>query len=316
MIETHKLTKEFGGAFWNRRGNRFRAVDDVSLTVSRGEIFGLLGPNGAGKTTLIKILCTLLLPTSGRAAINGMDLQRDAAQIRASVGLVTGDERSFYWRLSGRENLEFFAALYNLERRRARERVAELLDLVGLTQDAERAFQSYSAGMKQRLAIARSLLNDPEILFLDEPTKSLDPLAMAKLHAFLRDELVARLRKTIWLTTQRLDEAEKLCDRIAFMRQGRILAVGTFAELGARLPNAKPVFVVRVEGLDVHALARELCLQVREDSALEIPAAGDGSLLHGALEQIVRRGGRVEDVQSRIVTLEEVFTHFAEATSE
>ena len=316
MIETVGLTKEFGGAFWHRRGSRFRAVDSVSLTVARGEIFGVLGPNGAGKTTLIKILCTLLIPTSGRATINGLDLSRDAARIRAAVGLVAGDERSFYWRLSGRENLEFFAALYNLDRHRARQRVDELLELVGLTQYARRAFQDYSAGMKQRLAIARSMLNDPEVLFLDEPTKNLDPLAMAKLHAFLQDELVNRLHKTIWLTTQRLDEAEKLCHRIAFMRQGRILAVGTFAELSARLPNAQSMYVVRAEGIDLHVLACELHLQTNGDSALHVPMTTDGGLLHGALEQIVRRGGRVADVQSRVVTLEEVFAHFAEVESD
>ena len=315
MIEVFDLTMEFGGSFWNRKGTRFRAVDGVSLSVSRGEIFGLLGPNGAGKTTLIKILCTLLIPSRGRATINGMDLWRDAARIRASVGLVNGDERSFYWRLSGRENLEFFAALYNLGRQPARRRIAELLDLVGLTSDADRSFQNYSAGMKQRLAIARSLLNDPEVLFLDEPTKNLDPLAMAKLHAFLQDELVARLHKTIWLTTQRLDEAERLCNRIAFMRRGKILAVGTFAELSARLPHAAPVFIVRAEGLDVHALADELHLQVGEDRALEIPATNGGSPLHAALAQIVQRGGRVVDVQSRAPTFEELFAHFAEEPS-
>lgn len=316
MIETLGLTKEFGGAFWQRPRRGFRAVDGVSLAVSRGEIFGVLGPNGAGKTTLIKLLCTLLLPTRGRATINGLDLERDAARIRASVGLVTGDERSFYWRLTGRENLEFFAALYDLERQQARGRVSELLELVGLTPHAERAFQNYSAGMKQRLAIARSLLNDPDVLFLDEPTKNLDPLAMARLHAFLQDELVGRLHKTIWLTTQRLDEAERLCNRIAFMREGKILAVGTFAELSARLPNAQPGFAVRVEGLDIHGLASELQLQVGENSALRVPATANGGRLPDALEHIVRRGGRIIDVQARAVTLEEVFAHFAEAAVE
>jgi ABC-2 type transport system ATP-binding protein len=308
VIETGHLTKIYDG--------KHIAVNDVNLNVEKGTVYGFLGPNGAGKTTLIKILCTLLIPTSGRATINGMDLWRDAARIRASVGLVNGDERSFYWRLSGRENLEFFAALYNLQPKHARLHVAELLDLVGLTPDADRAFQNYSAGMKQRLAIARSLLNDPEVLFLDEPTKNLDPLAMAKLHAFLRDELVSRLHKTIWLTTQRLDEAERLCNRIAFMRQGKILAVGTFAELSARLPNAAPVFLIRAEGLDIHAFACELRLKLSEDLALEIPATSGGKPLHHTLEQIVQRGGRIVDVQSRVATFEELFAHFAEAASE
>ncbi len=197
------------------------AVAGVDLQVGRGELFGLLGPNGAGKTTLIKMLCTLILPTAGHARVMGHDLNDEGA-IKQSVGLVVSDERSFYWRLTARKNLIFFAAMVGLHGRAAHQRVEEVLQAVELTEAAGRRFSAFSTGMRQRLAIARGLLHRPQLLFLDEPTRSLDPLAAGRLHNLVRglvDEGV-----TVLLTTHNLSEAEALCGRVAVMHRGRLLA--------------------------------------------------------------------------------------------
>lgn len=195
------------------------AVDHVTLDVHRGEVFGLVGPNGAGKTTLIKMLSTLILPTAGSAQINGYDLS-DEIRVKASIGLVVGDERSFYWRLSCRDNLRFYAGLQNLSPAQAEQRIAELARLLGLDEFLDKRFDACSTGMKHRLALARGLLHDPQILFLDEPTKSLDPLAAAHFHETVR--LLARHGRTIFLVTHDLSEATELCQRVGVMLRGRV----------------------------------------------------------------------------------------------
>jgi ABC-type multidrug transport system ATPase subunit/ABC-type multidrug transport system permease subunit len=210
------------------------AVNSVTLNVRSGELFGLLGLNGAGKTTLIKILCTLVLPTSGSAQINGFDLTQESA-IKASIGLVTSDERSFYWRLSGRQNLEFFARLHNIPDEDIKGRVQGVLDTVGLGSIADDRFLTYATGMRQRLSIARALLNRPRLLFLDEPTKGLDPLATQRLHSLIREQLVDDQGITVFLTTHDLTEAANLCDRLAIMNRGCIIACGTLDELVGKI---------------------------------------------------------------------------------
>ncbi|MFZ0545339.1 MAG: ABC transporter ATP-binding protein, partial [Candidatus Promineifilaceae bacterium] len=235
-IETRNLTKTFEPPRGWRRLARRRgttAVKDVNLTVETGELFGLLGPNGAGKTTLVKMLCTLILPTSGSATIAGYPMSR-AGHIRQHVGLVVTDERSFYWRMTARQNLQFFASLYGLHGNAANNRVQNVLEAVDLEEDAERPFSNYSSGMKQRLAIARSLLHMPRILFLDEPSRSLDPVATIRLHNLILD-LMARQTMTIFLITHDLLEAEKLCGRVAVMDEGRIRVVGRPSDLRRQL---------------------------------------------------------------------------------
>ena len=217
-IETFDLTKRFPAQ--NRQWNLLRrssgedvlAVDSVTLSVERGELFGLLGPNGAGKTTLIKLLCTLVVPTSGEALVDGFNLA-DGESIRRHVGLVTGEERSFYWRLSGRENLKFYASLYDLTPSETESRVRQLSGLLELGEFLDLRFDRCSRGMKQRLALARGLLHDAEILFLDEPTKSLDPAAASRLRETIAD-LAHSQGHTVVLVTHQLSEAEELCDRI------------------------------------------------------------------------------------------------------
>jgi len=206
------------------------ALRGVDLHVRTGEIFGLLGPNGAGKTTLVKILSCLVLPDRGRAVVGGEDVRREN-RVKPNIGLVHSDERSFYWRLSGRDNLRFFARLYDVPGPRIESRIDELLERVELSHAAGQRFSGYSSGMKQRLAVARALLHDPPILLMDEPTRSLDPASSLSLREFIRDELKGRLGKTILLATHNLREAEMLCDRLAILVKGTVRQVGTVGEV-------------------------------------------------------------------------------------
>jgi ABC-2 type transport system ATP-binding protein len=241
-IETEELTKRFvlDRGFLDvirNTGKRdvITTLDGVNIKVREGEVLGLMGPNGAGKSTLIKILCTLILPSEGNAYINGYDVVKEGKKARSSIGFVTTDERSFYWRLSGRENLQFFATLHNLPRTKVKARIDELLDVVHLKNRADEPFLNYSAGMKQRMAIARGLLNDPIVLFMDEPTRSLDPAAAKNLRDFIKDHIVGERGKTVFISTHQLDEAEQLCDQVAILDEGRIKVQGSPTELKGNL---------------------------------------------------------------------------------
>jgi ABC-2 type transport system ATP-binding protein len=237
-VETHELEKSFAKRrsvtelvtrpF--RKAERVHALRGVDLGVRSGEIFGLLGPNGAGKTTLIKILSCLVLPDRGRAVVGGEDTVHES-RVKPQIGLVHSDERSFYWRLSGRENLRFFARLYDVPSASIVSRIDQLLERVDMVEPATRRFSDYSSGMKQRLAIARALLHDPPILLMDEPTKSLDPASSLALRAFIKERLHEHDRKTILLATHNLHEAEALCDRLAILVEGRVRQIGTVAEV-------------------------------------------------------------------------------------
>jgi ABC-2 type transport system ATP-binding protein len=235
-IETRDLTKIFKskirsmgprGAFGRRESRSVTAVDHLNLGVEKGELFGLLGPNGAGKTTLVKILCTLLPPDGGNASVNGFDVVREQMKVKRSIGtLFSVGERGFFWRLDAYRNLEFFSAVYNVPRNRRRERVTEVLDLVGLTDNAFESFQRLSGGMKRKLALARALLPDPPILLLDEPTTALDVISSRNIREFIRN-LSGKMGKTVLYTTHYIEEASQICDRIAIMDKGKIVALDT-----------------------------------------------------------------------------------------
>lgn len=212
VIEMCGVAKRFGHTV---------ALDHVDLTVGPGELVALLGPNGAGKSTLTRILATIVLPDIGTAKVCGHDVVSQSARVRRSIGVTLSEERSWYWRLSGRRNLEFFAALYGFNRRDAAERSAALLHQLDLSEAADRRFDGYSAGMKARLSLARALLPDPPVLLLDEPTRSLDPVATAVFREVLRD-LVQKQHKAVLLTTHDLHEAANLATRIVFLVKGRI----------------------------------------------------------------------------------------------
>jgi len=207
------------------------ALNNVNLHVRKGEIFGLLGPNGAGKTTLIKILSTLILPDRGRAYVDGYDVIREAGKVRSRIGLMTGGERSIYWKLTAKENLLFFAKLYKLDRKTAEKRVNELLELMDLKERADDKVEDYSSGMKMKVILAKTLIHDPPILLLDEPTLGLDPNFAREIRKFIKEELNEKEGKTIFLTTHYMEEADMLCDRIALIDKGKIIRIGTPEEL-------------------------------------------------------------------------------------
>ena len=244
------------GKTFNSGGRVVEAVRGVTLRVERGELFGLFGHNGAGKSTLVRMLATLVRPTSGRAQINGFDLVRAERQVRASIGLVASDERSFYGRLSGHHNLRFFAALQNVPRAQVAARVDYALSLFNLHEIAARPFQTYSTGQRQRLNMARALLHDPPILFLDEPTKSMDVQTSDFVKALVKTELVGRQRKSVVFISHELYEMENFCDRVAIIHRGELRALGTPAELIRQVP-AQPVYVLQVQG-PAAALTRAL----------------------------------------------------------
>ena len=212
---------------------RVTALDGLDLEVGRGRVFCLLGPNGAGKTTLIKTLATLVLPDNGRASVAGHDVAREPGPAKNAVGYAVSDERSFYWRLTGRQNLEFFGTLYGLVGPARGRRVDELLRLAGLEGSADLRFNGYSTGMRQMLAFARALLADAAILLVDEPTRSLDPQAADRIRSFLRGELAGRQGKTILWATHDLGEAADCADDIAVISRGRIRLCGPAASLAA-----------------------------------------------------------------------------------
>lgn len=218
-------------------------LEEVTLQVRRAEILGLVGPNGAGKTTLVEILATLQLPTGGTATVAGLDVVRQAAEVRRRIGYCPAGPDSFYPRLTVRRNLEFFAALSELSPGAARGRVREVLEMVDASKVADVVFQQVSAGMRQRLALARALVADPPVLLLDEPTRSVDVEARRRLHALLRDRLAAEQGKTVLLVTHDMSEAEAVCDRVARLRDGRISDIwpGTTRRPASRVAAFRPL---------------------------------------------------------------------------
>lgn len=236
-----------------RRKREVVAIEDLSFAVEQGELFGLVGPNGAGKTTTVKILTTLLTPTSGTARVLGHDVVQEAGAIRARIGFIFGGERGLYWRLSGIDNLRYFASLYHMDPQVTKERIPALLEQVGLQNRGQERVEGYSRGMKQRLHIARALLHDPEVLFLDEPTLGLDPVGARELR-----EMIGTLQaagKTILLTTHYMFEADLLCQRIVVINEGRIIAEGSPQTLKALVQDLS-VIEIEVFGVSAEILER------------------------------------------------------------
>ena len=288
------------------------ALKGVSLEVCAGEIFGLLGPNGAGKTTLIKILTTLLLPTSGEAWVNGYSLKRQENLVRASVGCMLMGERGLYWKLTGRENLEYFGALYHLSPSDRRRRAREIIDLLELGELADRTVETYSSGQKMKLAFGKALINDAPLLVLDQPTNTLDVPSASELRAIVRD--LNAQGKTVIYTTHIMAEAESLCDRVAIIDHGQLLAIGEIEELKASL---KRDHVIRVEGVlpsrAVAAVKRLPNVQQATRTAangaelLTVVTAGDHQDLPLLIETLSRAGALIQKIAPEEITLEDVF---------
>ncbi len=249
------------------------ALDDISLTISAGETFGVIGPNGAGKTTLIKILCTMLLPTSGVVRVLGLDVNHQERQIREHINVVFGGEQGLYTRRSGEDNLKYFADLYRVPPKIARQRIAHLLDMVELTGREQERVEGYSKGMKQRLHIAKSLINEPDILFLDEPTIGLDPEAARKLR-----KIIGRLEeagKTIVLTSHYMHEIDELCKRVAVINKGRLVTLDTPEHLKSHVVDLSVLEMQLVHGAlsaDVQESLERLPQVVNLTSILSGPA--------------------------------------------
>jgi ABC-2 type transport system ATP-binding protein len=252
--DLRRTYKTHTGTF-RRRAKEVEAVRGISFSVEPGELFGLLGPNGAGKTTTIKMLITLLIPTAGTARVLGLDVVQRAREVRKRIGYVFGGERGVYERLSGYDNLRYFAELYGVPAREQKRRIEELLELVGLKGREHERAEGYSRGMKQRLHVARGLLHDPEVLFLDEPTIGLDPVGAREVRATIAS--LTEAGKTVLLTTHYMFEADALCDRIAVISKGLIVAEGTPLDLKRGVAQGS---VVEVE---VYGVADEAVERVR-----------------------------------------------------
>lgn len=319
-IELEDVRKEYPkrqrGMWPFRRGPRetLTAVDGVTLSIPQGEFFGLLGPNGAGKTTTVRMICTLLEPTSGTVRVLGYDAVRRPADVRARLGAVLTGERSVYWKLSGRENLEYFAALYGVPPRETRYRIEEVLRLVDLVDRADELVERYSHGMRQRLILARALLPDPLLLILDEPTIGLDPQAARSLRDLLRD--LHRAGKTIVLTTHYMEEADQLCQRIGIIDNGRIIALDSPASLKRGLGGTKAIELEAaggngsvtdalraVPGVDqvAHEASAEGVVRYR------LLATEPRAVLNSTVAAVSANGARLQHVRVVEPTLEDVF---------
>ena len=267
-IEVSHLRRTFKSSIGviKRTTKEIVAVDDVSFEIQEGELFGLLGPNGAGKTTMVKMLTTLLIPTAGSASVKGFDVVARAEEVRKRIGFIFGGERGLYWRLSGIDNLRYFASLYSLDPDVTKKRIAYLLDMVGLNGRGDEKVQGYSRGMKQRLHVARTLLHDPAVLFLDEPTLGLDPVGAREFRQVIRN--LQSERKTILLTTHYMFEADALCDQIAVINHGCIIALDTPSGLKA---HVRDLNVVEVEtfGASESALEKLRALPFADSLAVE-----------------------------------------------
>jgi ABC-2 type transport system ATP-binding protein len=324
VIETFNLTKQYPKikgykdlALHPLRKQYTVALKNVNLCIEEGCFFALLGPNGAGKTTLIKILSTLVLPTEGKASVNGYDVVQQHRQVRQSIGLVVNDERSFYWRLTARQNLAFFASLNNLFSSEKERRIDEVLHITELYKDANRRFSDFSTGMKQRLAIARGLLSDPTIIFLDEPTRSLDPLSARHLRKFIKEEIVCRHNRTALLATHNLSEAEDFCTHVAIIDNGAIKTCGPIGAIKAQIKSDRS-YILR---LAPHSMFTELNLLMSIDNILQVHEEPRTFIVESAniaqvISDIVGRGGSVEECTLIKISLDDVFTRVIENTQE
>ena len=290
------------------------ALNGVTLSVGDGEIVGLLGPNGAGKTTLLKILSTLVIPDAGRVEIAGVDILEQPARARGLLSPVAADERSLEWRLSARENLRFYGALHGLRGNALNARIEEVLGAVELDTAVTRMVGGFSSGMRQRLLIARGLLPRPRVLLLDEPTRSLDPLAARAFRDLVRHELAGRQGCTVLLATHDPDEALDLCDRVAIMDRGRIVALGTPAQLAHEFAEQRYRLWMRPVGRSIQqALATsDLCvrriteLDTEEWVVLELDLTPSADGVVEVLARLVQQGlpiGRFEKVQPTVADL-------------
>jgi len=310
-IKAEGIFKTFRSGWWKRRQKE--ALKGVDLQIEEREIFGILGPNGAGKTTLLSILCTLLLPDRGNVRILGLNGFHDGHEIRKRVNVVSGNA-NFLWSLTVKENLHYYGMLYGLTGREREKKVETLIDIFNLTEHRNIPFDELSTGTKQRLSLAKSLINDPEVLFLDEPTVGLDPDVSIR----IREEILSMHKErgmTVLVTTHNMKEAETLCSRIAFLKEGKILTTGTAAALkrmvriGDRLKvefkgRIQEDELLRAEGVINFTISDNLCEIVVDDGERRL----------GSLIGLLSRGDiQIKKVSLGQTDLEDVFVEFAKS---
>ena len=298
MIETNNLTRKFGD---------LTAVDNLTLRVDKGEVFGFLGPNGAGKTTTVRMFCCLISKTSGEARIGDYELgnQEDALKIRKIIGLVP-DNVGLYESLTAYENLDYYGTLYRRTDSQRKESNEYFLKLLGLWEKKDALAVTFSKGMKQKLAIARALIHDPEILFMDEPTANLDPEAAKAVREFILD--LKKEKKTIFINTHNLDEAQRICDRIGILNT-RLIAVGTPEELERSIHGRKTEIQLRqVNDAILDSLKRLQAKNiVKEDNKLTVDVANPAKENPEMINAIVAAGGCIETVTVTSSSLEEAY---------
>lgn len=290
------------------------ALKEVSLEVAPGELFGLLGPNGAGKTTLIKILTTLLAPTSGHAWVAGHDVVAQPQRIRPLINMVSGGESSGYGLLTVRENLWMFSQFYGMPSRRANERIRQLLEIVGLADRLNTKTSDLSTGMRQKMNVVRGFMTDPMVIFLDEPTLGLDVGAARDVRSFIRSWMNEHPGRTVLLTTHYMVEADELCDRVAIINQGKVLASDTPATLKRQLQR-EPIFKLEVSPLDgaepeefkrIEGVTQFVHRPVEGGSTLEFILEDEG-ILPAVVDQLTQHNIRLRNLEKREPTLEDVF---------
>ena len=319
VVEARELRRTYrtSTGFLRRRSLEVEAVRGVSFAIGKGELFGLLGPNGAGKTTTIKMLITLLIPSSGSARVLGYDVVKQAREVRRRIGYVFGGDRGLYERLSALDNLRYFAELYAVPPRDQRRRIGELLELVGLAGRERERVEGYSRGMRQRLHIARGLLHDPPVVFLDEPTIGVDPVGARELRHTISS--LTDAGKTVLLTTHYMFEADELCDRIAVINRGEIVAQGTPRDLKGLVAD-RTVVEIETFGVTPDAVERvrrapgvtSVAVEEREQAQVLLVQSAKGLELTQALLGLLD-GATVGRVAAREPTLEDAYVALVES---
>ena len=309
IIKVNQVSRVYTSSNRAKQKQVVRAVDGIDFSVNRGEIFGILGPNGAGKSTTIKMLTTLLLPSSGDIKVNNYDTFKNRKKIREVINVVFGGERGLYWKLSGYENLLYFAKLYKIPSKLAHERIIKLMDDFGLTEFKDLPVAKYSSGMKQKLHFVRALINDPEIIFLDEPTNAMDPKTALQVRQIIMD--LKKRGKTIILATHNMLEADKLCDRLIIMNKGKIIKMGTPMDLKKYLQTERIEIILN--GLHdetafnfINTDAYTVVVS-HKDSKTILEISGENLHLNTILNQLLLKAYEIYGISERVPELEEVY---------
>lgn len=316
-VDVQSLSKFFEtkeGPVFRKIRKSVTAVDNITFSVPKGEIFALLGPNGAGKTTTVKMLCTLITPSRGDGFVNGFSIVKEQQKVRENLGVMLTGERTLYWKLTGHENLQYFASLYHLEPSESTQRIEQLLKLVGLSEREDTLVENYSTGMRIRLSFAKALLNDAPVLLFDEPTASLDPQSSHLIRDLIRN--LSGEGRSIILTTHNMDEAAILSDRVAIIDHGKIVQLGTPTELKQRVKTSE---VIEIEARNISNQAVDALRSVNgvskvafantngDKPVIRIHAEKGKEILPRILELLVREKSSITNVRVIEPTLEDVF---------